>query len=85
MGLNPEIAGYVAAGFFSVFQIPQLYKAWKIKSAADVSVPMVYCLICASLFTSFYAYHENLHPALVANSIVAVQAFILLWLVHLYP
>lgn len=81
---DPEIMGYAAAGFYSLFQIPQLYKAWKTKSVADVSVPMVWGIIIASYFTVYYSYHENLLPILVANGIVFVQAIVLLWLVYLY-
>ena len=81
---DAEIAGYVAAGFFSLFQIPQLYKAWKTKSAADISVPMVYAIIIASVFTMYYSYYENLVPILIENIIVFIQACTLLFLVHLY-
>ena len=84
MSVEPVTVGYIAAGFFSLFQLPQLYKAWKTKSVADVSIPMVYGIIIAALFTIHYAYHENLIPILVENVVVLIEAIVLLWLVYLY-
>jgi uncharacterized protein with PQ loop repeat len=76
--------GYTAAGFFAIFQLPQIYKAIRTKSADDISVPMVLGVILASILTIYYAYYAALGPILVENICVLTESCILLFLVYMY-
>ena len=79
-----ELAGYVGALLFSIFQLPQIYKTWTSKSAADVSVFAIQLLLIASLCFSYYAYHAGFWPIFVKNTVVCISSVCLLRLVNAY-
>lgn len=85
VGLDPpQIAGYIGAALISSFQLPQIYKSWKTRSTADVSIYMLWALIIAGMCMIYYGISISSKQIIVGNVLCTTQAFVLLYLVHLY-
>lgn len=77
---NIEILGLIAATCTTSAFVPQVYKAWVQKSTRDISLVMYMVLVAGTLLWFVYGlYHESL-AIILANSITAVLAFMMIGL-----
>jgi MtN3 and saliva related transmembrane protein len=72
------IIGLIAAAFTTISLLPQVLKVWKTKSTRDISTGM-FSLFCGGVFLWFvYGIFINDLPIIIANSLVFIQALIIL-------
>lgn len=72
------IIGLIAAAFTTISLFPQVLKVWKTKSTRDISTGM-FSLFCGGVFLWFvYGVFINDLPIIIANSLVFIQALIIL-------
>ena len=79
-----SVVGYAATMLYIVFQLPQIYKTWKTKSAKDISAMMLVFHVVAATLMLYYGYMEGSIQCCIANTACATQSIILLYLVFLY-
>lgn len=75
-----EIIGLVAATLTTAAYVPQAYKAYKTKSAGNVSFTMYIIMLVGILLWLVYGIHLNSLAMILANSISAILTFLILYL-----
>jgi MtN3 and saliva related transmembrane protein len=73
-----EILGLVAAVFTTSAFVPQVYKTWKAKSAKDLSLTMFLVFFIGVLLWLVYGYMIQSLSVVLANSVTAFLALILI-------
>lgn len=73
-----EIIGLLAAVLTTASFIPQVYKTWKLKSADSLSLIMYIVFFIGVILWLMYGIHINSLAMIIANSITAVLALILI-------
>ncbi|MDH5609324.1 MAG: SemiSWEET transporter [Cyclobacteriaceae bacterium] len=74
-----ELLGYLAAGCTTIAFLPQAIKAWKNKSARDLSLP-TFLLLCIGLAAwMVYGILLSNTPIILANSITLALASTILY------
>ena len=74
-----EYVGYVGVVLSSITFMPQVLHAWKTKSVGDLSIWMVLILIGNVSTWLFYAVVKDVLPMIIANSIILVLSFVMLY------
>lgn len=81
---NIEIVGMLAAFLTTSAFVPQVYKAYRNKSAKDVSLTMYLVLLIGLLLWLYYGWHIESMAIIMANSITAVLVIFILVLKIVY-
>ena len=74
-----EIAGHTGALLSAITFIPQVYKTWKTKSAKDLSLTMMFIVVCSTIIWLYYAISLMLWPVIIANVIVGLLSLLLIY------
>jgi len=73
-----DAIGFIAAALTVIAFFPQLLKVWKTRSTRDISLGM-FSIFCTAVFLwSTYGILINNPPVIIANTLVFIQAFIIL-------
>lgn len=75
-----EIIGLIAATCTTVAFVPQVYKALREKSTADISLTMYLVLFVGLILWLVYGIHHNSLAIILANTITGVLVLIMLYL-----
>ena len=75
-----EIVGLVAATLTTSAFVPQVYKALKHKSTADISLTMYVVLLAGLILWIIYGVHHNSLSIILANIITGLLALTMLFL-----
>ena len=75
---NYEIMGLIAALLTTASFVPQVYKTWKSKSADSLSLTMYIVFFIGVILWLLYGIHLNSLAMIIANSITAVLALMLI-------
>jgi len=70
--------GLIAAALTVIAFFPQLLKVWKTRSTRDISLGMFSIFSTAVFLWSIYGVLINDPPIIIANTLVFIQAFIIL-------
>jgi MtN3 and saliva related transmembrane protein len=73
-----EIIGLIAAAITTASFVPQVYKTWKSKSVESLSLTMYSTFFIGIILWLIYGIHLNSLPMILANSITAVLALMLI-------
>ncbi len=73
-----EIVGLLAATLTTSAFVPQVYKALKHKSTADVSLTMYIVLLAGLVLWTFYGIHHNSLSIILANAVTGILALTML-------
>ncbi len=76
---NYEIIGLLAALLTTASFIPQVYKTWKSKSADSLSLTMYLVFFVGIILWLVYGIHLKSLSMIIANSITAFLALLLIW------
>jgi MtN3 and saliva related transmembrane protein len=72
------VIGYVAGAFTTVAFLPQLVRALRTKSTADLSFPMLVMMFSGVSLWSFYGFLIGSLPIVVPNAIMAAMIAVLI-------
>jgi len=75
---NYEIVGLLAALLTTASFVPQVYKTWKSKSADSLSLTMYLVFFVGIILWLIYGIHLKSLSMIIANSITAVLALLLI-------
>jgi MtN3 and saliva related transmembrane protein len=75
---NYEIVGLLAALLTTASFVPQVYKTWKSKSVDSLSLTMYLVFFVGIVLWLIYGIHLNSLSMIIANSITAVLALLLI-------
>jgi len=75
-----EIIGLVAATCTTTAFVPQVYKALKEKSTADISLTMYIVLFIGLILWLIYGIHHKSLAIILANTITGILVLIMLFL-----
>lgn len=78
------VIGYVAGAFTTVAFLPQLVRALRTKSTADLSPPMLALMFSGVSLWSIYGYFIGSVPIVVPNAIMAAMIAVLIALRFTY-
>ncbi|MEL6304698.1 MAG: SemiSWEET transporter [Bacteroidota bacterium] len=81
---NIEIVGMLAAFLTTSAFVPQVYKAYRNKSAKDVSLTMYLVLLVGLLLWLYYGWHIESMAIIMANSVTAILVIFILTLKIIY-
>ena len=73
-----EIIGLIAAAITTASFVPQVYKTWKSKSVESLSLTMYTAFFIGIVLWLIYGIHLDSLPMILANSITAVLALMLI-------
>jgi len=73
-----EIIGLTAALLTTAAYVPQAYKAWKTKSAGNISLTMYIAMFIGIILWLIYGIHLQSLAMILANSIAAVLTLMIL-------
>lgn len=76
--------GYIGSVFLVITLIPQLVKTYRTKSADDISRGFVFFALITTIIYLIYGILIDQNPIIVANSLLLVQNFILLYFKYIY-
>lgn len=76
--------GYIGSVFLVITLIPQLVKTYRTKSAEDISRGFVFFALLTTVIYLIYGILIDQNPIIVANSLLLVQNFILLYFKYIY-
>lgn len=71
--------GHFGAFLTSVTFIPQVYRSWKLRSAGDLSLLMLFIVLLSTIVWLTYAVALMLWPVIIANGIVCVLSLLLIY------
>ena len=71
--------GHFGAFLTSVTFIPQVYRTWKLRSAGDLSLLMLFIVLTSTIVWLTYAVALMLWPVIIANGIVCVLSMLLIY------
>ena len=74
-----EIIGIIAGCLSCLTFIPQVYKTWTTKSAKDLSLTMMFIVVCSTIIWLYYAISLMLWPVIIANVIVGLLSLLLIY------
>lgn len=75
-----QMVGHAGALLTSITFIPQLHKAWTSKSVGDLSIAMMVIVFLSNLVWIVYGVTLMLWPVILANTVVALVSFVLIYL-----
>tara|TARA_R110002073_G_scaffold57778_4_gene146662 strand:+ start:70197 stop:70451 length:255 start_codon:yes stop_codon:yes gene_type:complete len=76
---NIELIGLAAAVLTTASFLPQVYKTWKTKSAASLSLTMYISFFIGIILWLIYGYYKESISMILANSVTAVSALMLIY------
>lgn len=76
--------GYIGSVFLVITLIPQLVKTYRTKSADDISRGFVFFALLTTIIYLIYGILIDQNPIIVANSLLLVENFILLYFKYIY-
>lgn len=74
-----QFMGHFGAFLTSVTFIPQVYRTWKLRSAGDLSLLMLFIVLTSTIVWLTYAVALMLWPVIIANGIVCVLSLFLIY------
>jgi len=74
-----QFMGHFGAFLTSVTFIPQVYRTWKLRSAGDISLLMLFIVLTSTIVWLTYAVALMLWPVIIANGIVCVLSLLLIY------
>ena len=74
-----EIIGLIAATCTTAAFLPQVYKTWKTKDVAGLSLPMVLMLFIGVALWLLYGFLIRSISIIIANSITIISIFLLVY------
>ncbi len=72
-----EVLGMIAAVITTASFLPQVYKTWKTKDVASLSLTMYVGIFIGLILWLIYGIYLNSLPMILANGITAVSALVL--------
>ncbi len=81
---NIEIIGFIAAFLTTAAFLPQVYKTWKTKDVAGLSLPMLFMFIVGITLWLVYALYINSPSMIIANSITIISSSFLIYFKIVY-
>lgn len=73
-----EIIGLIAAVLTTSAFVPQVFKAWKSKSTASLSLPMYLIFFIGVILWLVYGFHLKSFAMIIANTVTAILALLLI-------
>lgn len=73
-----EIVGFIAAFLTTISFVPQVYKTWKTKEVADLSLVMYLAMFAGVGLWLVYGIHMKSPSMVVANSITMLLVFLVI-------
>ena len=73
-----EIVGFIAAFLTTLSFVPQVYKTWKTKEVADLSLVMYLAMFAGVSLWLVYGIHMKSPSMIVANSITVLLVFMVI-------
>ncbi|MFT3910513.1 MAG: SemiSWEET family transporter [Ferruginibacter sp.] len=80
-----ELTGLIASALSSITFMPQVYKAWKTKSVADLSFAMLFIVFFSTVIWLIYGFGRGLLPVIICNSIICFLSIILIYFKFTFP
>jgi MtN3 and saliva related transmembrane protein len=74
-----QFMGLFGAFLTSVTFLPQVYRTWKLRSAGDISLLMLFIVLLSTFVWLTYAFALMLWPVIIANGIVCVLSMLLIY------
>lgn len=74
-----QMVGHAGALLTSITFLPQLHKAWTSKSVGDLSIAMMVIVFLSNLVWIVYGITLMLWPIILANTVVALVSFVLIY------
>tara|TARA_B100001029_G_C14804315_1_gene308805 strand:+ start:377 stop:631 length:255 start_codon:yes stop_codon:yes gene_type:complete len=74
-----DIIGLFGAFLSGVTFFPQVYRTWKLKSARDLSLTMVFIILLSNVVWLIYAFNKQDIAIIAANFFVGSCALIILY------
>ena len=74
-----QFMGHFGAFLTSVTFIPQVYRTWKLRSAGDLSLLMLFIVLTSTIVWLTYAIALMLWPVIIANGIVCALSVLLIY------
>lgn len=75
-----EIIGFIAAILTTTAFIPQVYKAWKTKSTASLSLPMYLVFFTGIVLWLVYGFYLKSLAMIISNIVTGILALLLILL-----
>lgn len=79
-----EIVGFIAAFLTTSAFVPQVYKTWKTKEVADISLVMYLAMFLGVALWLIYGIHLNSPSMIVANTITSILVLMMIAFKFLY-
>lgn len=79
MAFSIEWIGGLAGILTTASFLPQVYKTWKTKSAASLSLPMLVLMIVGVLLWGIYGVMLNSISMIIANVVTFISTLVLLY------
>ena len=76
-----DIIGLFGAFLSGVTFFPQVYRTWKLKSARDLSLTMVFIILLSNVVWLIYAFNKQDIAIIAANFFVGSCALIILYFI----
>lgn len=73
-----EIVGFIAAFLTTISFVPQVYKTWKTKEVADLSIVMYLAMFAGVGLWLVYGIHIKSPSMVVANSVTMLLVFLVI-------
>lgn len=75
-----EVFGYIGTVLSTVAFLPQVLRAWKTKETKDLSISTFLLIGTGSIFWFLYGIFTNGTPVIIANGIIVISAFSIVYL-----
>ena len=82
--ISTQVVGYLAGCFLVSNLIPQIIHTFKTKSATDISYLFLFMCLNTSILFLIYGILISSDPLIISNTIVLLEAFILVYFRILY-
>ncbi len=83
--MSPDIVnsvGYAAATCTTLSFVPQVWRVWRTRSAADISAAMYGSFLFGVFLWTVYGLFLHAWPIIIANTITMALAGSVLWMKH---
>lgn len=75
-----EVFGYIGTVLSTVAFLPQVLRAWKTKETKDLSMSTFLLSGTGSIFWFLYGFFTNGLPVIIANGIIVISAYSIVYL-----
>ncbi|MFN8249707.1 MAG: SemiSWEET family transporter [Ferruginibacter sp.] len=80
-----EIIGLTASAISSLTFVPQVYRAWKTKRVADLSMLMMFFVFSSTILWLIYGVGRNSLPVIICNGFICFLSVVLIYFKLTFP